>query len=373
MRPPFPLRFLLFGLFGLARTAAAQDIPVYPPPAPYDSTGLGRTDAQTFANSQVVGMGPSKGLIVKYERIPGNFSLKSTLVGDLTSVTPRIPDYNTTVSKNANLVIKAYAPLLNHPHLKLVLGLNYDRQEFQFQEPAASAPYSLYGNIENKALTIIGTQLAVIRPVDAVHWYIFRTKGELNGDYASNELNVTDYLKVTSEFIYGWKRSPTFAWGIGVQLGYNLGRQSIYPVIVYNRTFNPRWGVEALFPARVLLRRNLSPTSLLFAGYEVASNNYNIKLRNTFATPNNPTVRSLELRQIDLKFRLRYEHELLSFLWTGIEAGYRYNYQFNAFDRTNSTRDRIINSQFGSTPYASLDLFIVPPKKLLQKAERNRK
>jgi hypothetical protein len=205
-----------------------------------------------------------------------------------------------------------------------------------------------------------------------VHWYIFRTKGELNGDYTSSELGVTDYLKVTSEFIYGWKRSPSFAWGIGVQLGYNLGRQSIYPVIVYNRTFNPRWGVEALFPARVLLRRNLSPTSLLFAGYEVASNNYNIKLRNTFATPNNPTVRSLELRQIDLKFRLRYEHELLSFLWTGIEAGYRYNYQFNAFDRTNNERDRIINSQFGSTPYASLDLFIVPPKKLLQKAERSR-
>ena len=58
--------------------AAARDIPVYPPPAPLDTAGLGRTDDQTFANSQVVGMGPSKGLIVKYERIPGNFSLRST-------------------------------------------------------------------------------------------------------------------------------------------------------------------------------------------------------------------------------------------------------------------------------------------------------
>jgi hypothetical protein len=367
MHQSFPLRFLVAGLLlGVSGQAAAQDTPVYPSPAPYDTAGLGRTDAQTFANSQVVGMGPSKGLIVRYERVPGNFSVKSSGVGG-------VPDYRTDVSKNANLVVKAYAPLLNHPHLKLVLGLNYDRQEYQFQEPATSDQYGLYRNIEDKGLSIIGAQLAVIRPVDAVHWYIFRTKGELNGDYNSDELSVTDYLKVTSEFIYGWKRSPTFAWGIGVQLGYNLGRQSIYPVIVYNRTFNPRWGVEALFPARVLLRRNLSPTSLLFAGYEVASNNYNIKLRNPFATPNNPTVRSLELRQIDLKFRLRYEHELLSFLWTGIEAGYRYNYQFNAFDRTNNERDRIINSQFGSTPYASLDLFIVPPKKLLQKAERSRK
>ena len=353
-------------LLGLGR-AAAQDMPVYPPPAPLDTTGLGRpSDAQTFANSQVVGMGPSKGLIVKYERIPGNFSLKSTALGSAAA-------YNTTVSKNANLVVKAYAPLLNHPHLKLILGLNYDRQEFQFSTPASTDQYGLYRNIENKGLTVIGAQLAVIRPVDAVHWYIFRTKTELNGDYNSDELNLTDYLKVTSEFIYGWKRSPTFAWGLGVQLGYNLGRQSIYPVLVYNRSFNPRWGVEALFPARVLVRRNVSPTSLLFAGYEVASNNYNLKLRTPFASPNNPKVTSLELRQIDLKFRLRYEHELLSFLWTGIEAGYRYNYQLNAFDRTNSARDRLIDSQLGGTPYASLDLFIVPPKKLLQKAERSRK
>ncbi|WP_460553037.1 hypothetical protein [Hymenobacter daeguensis] len=365
------INLLRFGLPALLLSmglgAAAQDIPVYPPPAPLDTAGLGSTDRQTFANSQVVGMGPSKGLIVKYERIPGNFSLKST------AVNAGVPDYRTEVSKNANLVIKAYAPLLNHPHLKLILGLNYDRQEFQFSTPATTDQYGLYSNIENKGLSIIGAQLAVIRPVDAVHWYIFRTKTELNGDYNSNELNVSDYLKVTSEFIYGWKRSPTFAWGLGVQLGYTLGRQSIYPVLVYNRSFNPRWGVEALFPARVLVRRNLSSSSLLFAGYEVASNNYNLKLRTPFAAPNNPTVRSLELRQIDLKFRLRYEQELLSFLWTGIEAGYRYNYQLNAFDRTNSTRDRIIDSQLGGVPYASLDLFIVPPKKLLQKAERSRK
>lgn len=76
-------RFLRLGsllLLGLDR-AAAQDIPMYPPPEPLDTAGLGRTDGQTFANSQVVGMGPSKGLIVKYERILGNFSLRSTAVG----------------------------------------------------------------------------------------------------------------------------------------------------------------------------------------------------------------------------------------------------------------------------------------------------
>ena len=74
-------RFLRLGGLLLLGRAAAQDIPVYPPPAPLDTAGLDHTDGQTFANSQAVGMGPSKGLIVKYERIPGNFSLRSTAVG----------------------------------------------------------------------------------------------------------------------------------------------------------------------------------------------------------------------------------------------------------------------------------------------------
>ena len=38
------------------------------------------------------------------------------------------------------------------------------------------------------------------------------------------------------------------------------------------------------------VRRNISPRSLLFAGYEVASANYNLKLRNAFANPNNPKL-----------------------------------------------------------------------------------
>ena len=250
-----------------------------------------------------------------------------------------------------------------------MLGLNYERQEFQFEQQSAIDQYSLYGNIQNKALSTIGTQLAIIRPVDDVHWYIFRTKGELNGDYSSDELDINNYLKVSSELIYGWKRSPTFAWGVGVQLGYTFGRQSIYPVIVYNRTFNERWGVEALFPARVLVRRNLSPKSLLFGGYELVSTNYNLHLRNSFKTENNQAgVTSLELRQIDIKARLRLEHEIFSVLWVGVEGGYRYNYQFNSYDRSNNARDLVVTSTLAGAPYVSLDLFLVPPRKLLERA-----
>jgi hypothetical protein len=365
-RPAGPL--LTAGLLALSFAATAQvtpTTPVYPPPAPIGSD-TARTDQtgrrQEFATPSVVGQGPSKGLVLHLESL-GDFSVKSTLNDQQPS-----KDVSTTVTKNRRAFVKAYAPLWNHPHLKVILGVNYDREEFQFKDPAQSV---FYQNLEDKGLKVIGTQLAVIRPIDEVHWFIARVKGELNGDYTSSELNVKDYLKTQAEFIYGWKRRPTFSWGVGAQLGYTFGRQSIYPVILYNRTFNQKWGVEALFPARVSVRRNVNPKTLLFGGYTVDGMNYNIKLRQPLA--NNEST--LIVRETEVKARLRLEREIYDFLWFGLEGGYRYNYSFNSLDQAGNdatvkflgSRPKVIDSTLGGAPYASIELFLVPPRKFLSK------
>ncbi|WP_162910702.1 DUF6268 family outer membrane beta-barrel protein [Hymenobacter oligotrophus] len=343
-----------------AASAQAQIMPpgqVYPRPLPAQPDSA--TDEQEFATPSVVGMGPSKGLIFHYERMP-RFRAESNaqVVG--------LRDYTTDAEKNARLIIKGYIPMLNNPHLKMILGVNYEREEFQFRSPPTE--YELYDNIENKGLKTLGAQLAVIRPINEVNWYIFRAKGELSGDYTSSELSLRDYLRVSSEFLYGWKRSPSFSWGVGVQLGYTFGRQSIYPAVLYNRTFNPRFGIEALFPARVTVRYNGSPKSIFYAGYSVDGFNYIIKLRTPLSRrngdgqpdPNTRALRTLELRETEVKFRGRWERAIFDFLWLGAEAGYRYNYAFDAFDRTNSDRLKIIDSRFAGAPYGSLELFITP-------------
>ncbi|WBA40755.1 DUF6268 family outer membrane beta-barrel protein [Hymenobacter canadensis] len=364
IRRTLPALALLAAAPALAQqTPPASPTPVFPRPAatPGDTTAAGAIDRQEFATPSVVGMGPSKGLIFHYERMP-TFGITSNaqVVG--------LGDFSADAKKNARLVIKGYIPMLNHPHLKLILGVNYEREEFQFR--STPTRYELYDNIENKALKTLGTQLAVIRPVNEVNWYIFRVKGELSGDYTSSALSVSDYLRVSSEFLYGWKRSPNFSWGVGLQLGYTFGRQSIYPAVLYNRTFNSRWGVEALFPARITARYNASPKSLFFAGYSVDGFNYIVKLNNPLVRQNQPDkqpLRTLELRETEVKFRGRWEREIYDFIWFGAEAGYRYNYAFDAFDRTNADREKIIDSKFAGAPYASLELFIVPPRKFLKK------
>jgi hypothetical protein len=329
---------------------------------------VGLPNQRIFANPSVLGMGPSKGLIVRYERMPRfGVSSEAQVVG--------IKDYAGDINKNARLSIKGYIPAWNRPHLKVVVGLAYEREEFQFNGPATT-DYELYRNIEDKGLKSISSQVVVLRPVDEVHWYLARVKGELSGDYNSaTNLDTRDYFRFSAEAVYGWKRSARFSWGVGFQYGYTFGRLSLYPAVLYNRTFNDRWGIEALFPARVTARYNVSESSIFYAGYSVDGFNYIIKLRNELQRLNSGApvagvqpLRTLELRETEVKFRLRWEREIFSFLWLGAEGGYRYNYAFDAFDRTNDDRLKIIDSKFNGAPYASLELFITPPRKLLEKS-----
>jgi hypothetical protein len=361
------LSCLLLAPAAMAQVTPASPTPVFPAPAPplKDTLNNGQLPKeQEFATPSVVNQGPTRGLIFHYERMP-RFGVTST------ARVENLPSYSAEANKNARLIIKGYAPLLNNPHLKLILGINYEREEFEFRN--APTNYELYDNIEDKGLKTLGAQLAVIRPVNTVNWYIFRIKGELSGDYTSDQLNVKDYLRVSSEFLYGWKRSPEFSWGIGVQLGYTFGRFSPYPAVLYNRTFNSRWGLEAIFPARVAARYNISPRSILTAGYTVDGYNYIIKLKtplerrmqNGQPEPGIIPLRTLELRETEVKLRGRWERELYDFIWLGVEGGYRYNYSFDAFDKTNDDRQKIIDSQFEWAPYASLEIFIVPTKGLL--------
>jgi hypothetical protein len=353
----------LFVLLSTGIGAQAQDVPVpprrpvYPTPAPLstDSAELARVGQEKqFANPSVIGQGPSKGLIFHYERTT-SFGITSNSKSD------DFTDQEGKVSNNDRFVVKGYVPVWNRPHLKMVVGVNYEREEFEFKDRPTG--YQLYDELEEKGLKTLGTQLVVLRPIDERNFVLGRVKAELNGDYTSSELQRKDYLRMSYELVYGWKKSPMFAWGIGAQLGYTFGRRSIYPAILYNRTWNERWGVEALFPARVLVRRNMSAKSLLFAGYDVNGLSYILKLREQL--PIDPTLKTVELRETELKMRGRWEREIYDFLWFGAEGGYRYNNSFDVFDRRNG-RTKVIDNKLAGTPYFSFELFIVPPRRFLK-------
>lgn len=112
---------LLLALLALATHGHAQQVPrIYPAPAPtpLDSAqgAPDLRDRQQFANPLVLGMGPSKGIIVRYERMP-TFGVSAA--GEV----PGVANYATDATKNARLTLKGYIPAWNRPHLKVIMGL----------------------------------------------------------------------------------------------------------------------------------------------------------------------------------------------------------------------------------------------------------
>lgn len=104
---------------------------------------------------------------------------------------------------------------------------------------------------------------------------------------------------------------------------------------MYNWTStNRKWGIETLIPARGDVRYNFSPRSMLFAGFDLEGTSFRIGNNNELSLPYN----DLEIRRSELRFRLKYERQLISFIWVSAKVGYRYNYSFNV-DRAENGDD----------------------------------
>lgn len=311
---------------------------------------------EEFASPSVRGMGKSRGIIIGYERLP-QFDIESE------ARDPRLEDGMGRVRRHNKFDVRAFGPLMNRPQTKLILGIDYKFEEFNFEDVTPAA-YPLYKYLEDKNLQSLGAQLAYLRSIDARRFYLVRVKGEFNGDFTKDDINVDliDYFKSTIDVAYGWKKSPDYSIGIGLQFGYNFGRKSVYPAILYNRTFNDKWGVEAIFPANARLRYNLNEKTLLYTGYRLEGASYNLYI------DEGPMAQfgEIELRRTDVKGLLRLEREIYDFLWFGVEGGFRQYYRNRVFDEVGS-RDEILNNDLSGAGYVKIELFAVPPRKFSEK------
>ncbi|WP_266203322.1 DUF6268 family outer membrane beta-barrel protein [Pontibacter kalidii] len=309
---------------------------------------------EEFASPGVRGEGKPRGVVVSYERLPG-FGIESE------SDNPRVGDGSGRIDRHNKFSVRAFAPLLNKPQDKVVIGFNYELEEFNFGG-LTPASYDLYRYLEDKNLRSIGLQVLYLHSLNERNFYFIRVKGELNGDYTRDNINVSDYLKGTMDLAYGWKKSPDYVIGVGLQWGYTFGRQRVYPGVLYNRTFNPKWGVESIFPANLRVRYNLNEKTLFYAGYRLEGASYNLYVDE----PPLSEFEDLELRRTDIKGLLRVEREIYDFLWFAVEGGFRQYYRHRLYDDVGS-RDELIENDLAGAGYVGVELYLVPPRRFTQK------
>lgn len=260
------------------------------------------------------------------------------------------------------------APVISNNRFILNLGANYYESAFtikkQFDPGFQDGTVQAIRNSLTMGLRTVGLNVTAFKPLDDKHFLILSAMGDFSGNYGWGSLD-TAIPKPTYTFaaLYGWKKSETFMWAIGATQTWRGGERLYVPLLLFNKTFNDKWGLEMLLPARAHLRYNFSPQSLLLGGFEIEGNSYRITKNDlSFTNPAGQPLDNLELRRSELKFRLMYEQKITGFIWLSVQAGWRMNYKFNFSEERGSERGKFVfESKLGNPVYAGISLNLVSP------------
>jgi len=255
---------------------------------------------------------------------------------------------------------QANAPVISNN--KFILNLSANYYESFFRTKASNQNTFAEDNVLSSlkpGLRTMGLSATAFKPLDDKHFIIVSAMADFNGNYTWD--NFSEYFPrptLTFAALYGWKKSDNFMWALGATQTWRGGEILYVPLLMFNKTFNDKWGLEILLPARAHLRYNFSPQSLLLAGFEVEGNSYRMLTSPDAIFPKGIS----HLRRSELKFRMIYEKKLFGFVWISVQAGYRYNYKFNfSEERTSKRGDFLVTSKLGNPLYAGISINLVSP------------
>ena len=346
---------LLAASSALAQTAPPDTTRLPPLEENFDQFGDASAEGSTSYNTQkVLYITPTKLISVGYE---------AQLPYDLTSVpdgtTGPVPGvaYTTRVEAARGIRLAFNAPVISRNNFILNLGLTYWNTGLSLSDLNGSP---LFARLDD-GLRTTGFNATVFKPFDTKHFLLLQGNLDANGNYRKPGDLSSKHLTYSGTAIFGWKPNDNLQWGVGASRTYRAGQLLYIPVLLYNRTFSPKWGCEVVFPARAELRRNFGTTSLLKIGYELEGNAYYLGREGTT---------DYYLRRGELKPRLTYERQLVGFIWVSAQAGLRYNYRNDVFRNQNPTGEK--DGLFGSEPslynntltnplYFNLSLNLVSP------------
>lgn len=311
-----------------------------------------------YCNPRVTGMPRPNGVSLSYERIT-DYRLFSKSNVDY------LGDGDGAVNYNRRIRFKFKVPVINKDRFKMTYGFQYAHEEFRFKDPE-NLNYSLYKSLEDKSLKTLGSDFYFLFPQKNKTFFAVQVNLNLGGDYYRRDVGLAQFLKVSAGPLWGKKPNDNLMYGFGFAYSYTFGDPSISPLFAYYQTFSPKWGIEALFPLEAKLRYTMSDGSIWYLGAETRGASYNVHLDDPALADKN----TLELRHSEIKFLLSLDQEIHDFFWVSLQAGYRYNLNFNLAESNRNRkptnffqREYIVESTLEDAFYFNLSLNIKPPKK----------
>lgn len=295
-------------------------------------------------------MTPTKAIEFQYDITPG-FNLKSLgtdqAIGNGTGV----------VNKNRQINLKFGVPVILAPTFNVFLSFKYSSEKYGF----INSNYELHQTLDNKNLKSTSASLVAIKKFEK-SFLVFKGGVQFNGDFSGVLSTQSENIAYGVSAIYGRKIHKDLEWGVGVAYGRDVGSTGILPVFLYNQNFSERWGIEALLPAYVRVRHNLSDRTIIKLGMKAKSDNYYFNAENVGGAQSSV----MRMRRMEMRVGVTVEQQIAGMLWIGLDAGYRTPLGFDFYSSGNWNQ-AIINSTPTGGMYTQLSIFITPPSKFCKK------
>ena len=323
----------------------------------YDDLGFEDESIKRYANAKIEGLSPAKLISFGYDfQSPYTITPGDLTLGDGTIIAGGEAEA-LQVNSTAGIRAGFNLPVVSQTNLVWQMGANYWNTSYNYAEAPTSADNPLHQTLSEHGLRTSGVNTTIYKPLDEEQFILFQGSADMSGTYGSS-LIPAQYLKYSAAVLWGKRPTEKKQWAVGVARTYRVGELNYIPVILYNKTSaNNKWGTEALFPARVHVRRTINPRNMVFLGYELQGQSFRM-----YENLPGFDIRDedLEIRRGEIRVRAIYEFSLKNFIWMSVQAGYRINYRYDV-DRLVSGPD--IYRAFGlldSPDYAQLNALTNP-------------
>lgn len=246
-------------------------------------------------------------------------------------------------------------PVISNNRLIWQLGANYWGSRFDVKDPSSS---SFAQEIDKHTMLSAGLNTTVFKPLNEKNFLIVQASADMNGIFESGSDINGKAMTFSGTAIYGWKKSEKNMIGTGIARTYRAGRLIHVPVLFWNKTFNDRWGMELLLPARGHIRYNISTTNILQAGFELEGNQFWMQVPGA-----NGMNQSLFVQRGELKPRIMWDKKISGFVWFNAQVGMRSNWRFDVMNQYDAAKEslRYFSSKLGNPLYFSFSIQLVTP------------
>lgn len=315
-----------------------------------DEDNISDLDNFTYVRPGVRNRSLSKGVELRHE-VHGSFNW--------TALDGRLGNERQEVDHVERTTFKFKIPLANQPDFKMLLGYEWNTEKYHFDFDPGEPARNLWSRLDETRLKINKFSAYFTKAWNEKAYTTLRLRLSTNGDHDGLVSFADPYRTYSAAAGYGVKPREDKEWGIGLTVSHNRVRTVVIPFLIYNITWNERWGFESALPASAYLRYNFGPDHALLVGGNYDSKMYAINWEEDRSSQN-----AYWVRNGGFKVQAHYERHLFSWIYWYAEAGYYLpvNSRFNPI----SDPDLTLEAEVTGRPIARIGLFLTPPKDMIR-------